>query len=481
MRKTALFFGLLLSVTSLFAQGYEYKFRLTLKDKGTTSYTIDKPEEFLSQRALERRQRQGIAIDASDLPISKDYIKAIEDLGGIVVAKSKWQKTLSVHCADSMMVDKFKELPFVSDALFVWRAKVKVEKAWNDSIENYPAQEMVTFGNEYGKGLDNIKPNNGQYLHQAGFKGEGMEIAVIDGGFSNFPKIEMLDNVNIKGYKGFIYENEELFDTPHSHGLSVLSCIATNKPMQFVGTAPEASFWLLNTEDARSEFPIEEDYWATAIEYADSVGVDVVNTSLGYSNFDFPAKSYTHENLNGKAYISRSADLAADKGMLLVISAGNSGNSEWRKLTPPSDAVNVLAMGAIGRDSIVTNFSSRGMTADLRVKPDAMALGQGSVVVNNKGLVSRSSGTSFSSPIMCGMVACLWQAFPTLTNKEILRVVREAGSKYENFDEDYGYGIPDMKKAMELAQALVQQKEAAKKIKEEADKKEKKASKKKKK
>jgi subtilisin family serine protease len=475
MKKITLLLCLLIASLTTFSQEYNYQFRLSLKDKGKTPFSIKKPEKFLSPKAIERRERQGIKIDETDLPISPDYFKAIQDLGGIVIAKSKWLNTITIHCTDSAMIDKFTALPFVSDALFVWRGKMTENNARPDTIEKYPAKEEVSFGNYYGKADTNIKLNNGQYLHEAGFKGKGIDIAVLDGGFNHLPKIEMLDNVDIKGSKGFIYNFENLFENAGTHGLSVMSCIATNKPMQFVGTAPEASFWLFSSEDTRSEFPVEEDYWAAAIEYADSVGVDVTNTSLGYSNFDFPAKSHTHQDIDGKtAHISRAASMAAEKGILLVISAGNSGDSEWRKITPPSDAANVLTAGAIQRDSTIARFSSRGLTADLRIKPDLMTLGVGSTVMNDRGLVSYSSGTSFSSPIMCGMVACLWQAFPTLTNKEILQVMRESGDRADMPDEDFGYGIPDMKKAMEIAQVIADRKAATK----SDDKKDKKKSKK---
>jgi subtilisin family serine protease len=460
MKKFTLLFSLLVITSSVFSQEYNYKFRLTLKDKGKTSYSIDKPEKFLSPKAIERRKKQDIKIDATDIPISQDYINAIEAVGGKVVAKSKWQGTVAVHCSDSMLVDKYRELPFVSDVLFVWRGKPKGEVK-TDSIKKYPAVETIAFGDYYARSGRNIKPNNGQYLHEAGYKGKGMTIAVIDGGFNHFSEIEMLNNLDIQGSKGFVYEYEDLFDNTTQHGLNVLSCIGTNKPMQFVGTAPEAGFWLLASEDTRSEFPIEEDYWATAIEYADSVGVDVVNTSLGYNEFDFPAKSLTHADLDGKkALISRAADAAADKGMLVVVSAGNSGDSAWEKITPPSDAFNVLTVGAIQKDSVIAPFSSRGLTEDLRIKPDVMALGQFSVVISDNGLVTYKSGTSFSSPIMCGMVTCLWQAFPTLSNKEIIRVIQESSSNYDLPDKDYGYGIPDMKKAMDLAQVIADKKAA---------------------
>lgn len=460
MRKVILLLGLFIVVSSSYSQTYNYKFRLKLKDKGQTSYTTDKPEEFLSAKAIERRKNQNISIDSTDLPVSDTYIKQIESLGGIVVAKSKWLATVSVHCQDSLLVEDMKKLQFVSDVTLVWKGRPRQGLIFgSDSIVKYPVVKADTLENYYGEGLLNISMNNGRYLHEAGYKGKGMDIAVIDAGFNKLPYIEMLNNLDIKGAKRFVYGDENPYKKVNQHGLNVLSCIATNKPHLFVGTAPEASFWLFGTEDSRSEFPIEEDYWTAAIEYADSVGVDVVNSSLGYNDFDSPAKSYTHADLDGRTpFITQAANKASQKGMLLVVSAGNSGMTEWKKITPPSDSPYVLAVGAVKRDSVIAPFSSRGMTADLRVKPDVMAFGMGSTVVNDKGLISHNSGTSFSSPILCGMVACLWQAYPSLTNQEVIQVVRESSDRYNVFNEDYGYGIPDMKKAMELAQAIAEQK-----------------------
>lgn len=462
MKKLILIFALFLPVSASFAQKkmYDYKFRLLLKDKGETKYTTEKPEDFLSEKSILRRQRQKIAVDSTDLPISDAYLRMIENAGSVVVAKSKWLKTVSVHCEDSAKVEELKSLPFVKDAVFVWRGERQgIDKnVYSDSVRLLCNNEVV-FGNRYAYALDNIKPFDGRALHKAGFKGKGIDIAIIDAGFSHLPNIELLDNIDIKGYKGFVYGKEDIFNTGSQHGLNVLSCIATNKPMLFIGTAPEASFWLFGSEDERSEYPIEEDYWATAIEYADSVGVDVVNSSLGYTNFDYPAKSYTHKDLDGKtAFISCAANIASNKGMLLVCSAGNSGNDSWGKISFPADAFGVLTVGAIKRDSLVTGFSSCGFTADLRVKPDVVALGDNSVVVRNNGQISYASGTSFSSPITTGIVACLWQAFPELTNKELISIIQQSSDNYDDPNEKYGYGIPNMPRAMELAQKVVIQK-----------------------
>ena len=215
-----------------------------------------------------------------------------------------------------------------------------------------------------------------------------------------------------------------------------------------IGTAPEASYWLLRSEDDSSEHLVEQDYWAAAIEFADSVGVDVVNTSLGYYSFDDHSKDYQLRNLDGNyALISRQAAKVADKGMILVCSAGNSGSGTWKKITPPGDAENVLTVGAIDRKGILAPFSSIGNTADGRIKPDVVAVGFQADVMGADGNLTKANGTSFASPIMAGMVTCLWQAHPELTAKEVIELVRQSGDRAAYPDNIYGYGIPDMWKA----------------------------------
>lgn len=462
MKRLLLFLFLITTVSVVWASDYDYKFRLLLKDKGTDIYSIDRPDEFLSKKALDRRKKQNIAVDSLDIPISQEYIRVLEKNGGMVVTKSRWLNTVSVQCPDSSMVDQLKELPFVKDAKFVWKGKKEIPITRNPVDSNaQPVVNTLLIGESgpyedyYGWASKNIKLQNGHILHEKGYKGAGVDIAILDAGYNNLKRISLLDNINIVDFKSFVYKDTSVFMTPSQHGLNVLSCMATNKPYEFVGTAPEANYILLRSEDSRSEFPIEEDYWVAAIEYADSIGVDVVNSSLGYNRFDAPAVSFEHSDLNGKnALITRGADMAVRKGMFVVCSAGNSGNSEWRKITPPADGNLVLTVGAVQRDSVIAGFSSRGFTADLRIKPDIVALGSMSGVIDDRGQEALKSGTSFSSPIMCGLVACLWQAFPMLTNKELLRVIRESSNKYESPDDSYGYGIPDMQKAMQLAQQL---------------------------
>ena len=460
MRIKTLLMSLLatLVVTNATADDYEYKYRLQLKDKGTENKSY-KATDLLSERSIARRDKQGIKLDERDYPISNKYLKKIEKEGVRIVATSKWNSTVAVHVSDSTQILELEKLPFVESSRLVWRGKMETEQT-ADSVDYYPIiatkLDSIITDTEYGAAYTNISILNGDKLHQKGYRGEGMLIAAIDGGFRNLSKIEYFDNTKIIGQKSFVDGANDVYDQSNQHGTNVFSCMATNKPNRFVGTAPEAEYLLLNSEDSRTEFPIEEDYWAAAIEYADSIGVDVVNTSLGYGQFDAPIPTVTHDVLDGKKnLISRSANMAAKKGMLVVTSAGNSGRSEWRKITSPADAEGVLTVGAIKSDSVAAPFSSVGLTADLRIKPDVMSLGVKAAVIDENGNLSQKNGTSFSSPIMCGIVACFWQAFPTLTNYEIIDILRESSNEYENPSVKYGFGIPDMEKAMTLAQKKV--------------------------
>lgn len=434
---------------------FDYKYRLTLKDKGTEKKKY-KPIDLLSKKSLERRIKQGINVTTADYPFSEKYISKIEKLGGRIVAKSRWNNTIVIAPSDSSQLMKIEKLPFIEKSELVWRGN-KDTKEYPDSpflpIPLNEEGEIPKSDSFYGEANKNIELVNGQYLHNKGFTGDGMIIAVIDGGFRNTDKIEYLDNINILGTKDFVDDSVGLFRQDNEHGTNVLSCIATNKPFEFVGTAPNASFFLLGSEDERSEYPIEEDYWAAAIEYADSIGVDVINTSLGYSKYDEPIAPLTHDFLDGKStLISRTAEKASKNGMILVLSAGNSGRSEWKKITPPGDAAGVLTIGAMKSDSIIAPFSSRGATKDLRIKPDIVALGVESATINKNGKITPKNGTSFASPIMAGLVTCLWQAFPTLKNEEILDVIRMSSNNNETPNVVYGFGVPDMEKAYKLAE-----------------------------
>ena len=423
-----------------------YKYRVSLKDKAGTAYSVDKPQEFLSERALERRNRQQLSVDETDLPVSQVYVDELKGMGAKLVTSSRWNNTVVLEVSDTLLMDEVAKKSFVKGVKKVWtqpdsipsRNKKRGKEVTNDVKES---------GHYYGKAFRQINIHGGDSLHAAGFTGKGMHVAVIDAGFYNADKIKFFKKMDLLGTRDFVNPNSDIY-AENSHGMKVLSCMAANIKDVFVGTAPEASYWLLRSEDQDTEQPIEEDYWAAAIEFADSVGVDVVNTSLGYYEFDEGYGGYRYRDLDGHySLMSHSASVAADKGIVVVCSAGNSGRSAWKKVTPPGDSENVITVGALTKELKNAEFSSIGDTSDGRVKPDVMAIGVNSVVSGNDGTVSKANGTSFASPTMCGVVTCFWQACPWLTAKEVIKAVQQAGDRVDYPDNIYGYGVPNLWKA----------------------------------
>jgi len=429
------------------AQQDTLKYRISLRDKAVTTYSLNRPEQFLSEKAIARRAKQHLSIDSTDLPVCQKYVDAIRKKGVKIVVTGKWDNFVTVSCNNSLLIKKIATLPFVRSTEKVWKApgsKKSQQSVKRDSVTNKVVRVDSCY---YGSAYEQIQLSNGDKLHKAGFKGQGMTIAVIDAGFHNADQIEAMNNIRVLGVKDFVNPDGDIF-AESSHGMKVLSCMAMNQPNVMVGTAPEASYWLLRSEDEYSENLVEQDYWAAAIEFADSVGVDVVNTSLGYYAFDDKSKNYKYRNLNGSyALMSREASKAADKGMVVVCSAGNAGSGPWKKITPPADADNVITVGAVGKNGVLAAFSSIGNTADSRIKPDVVAVGLASDVMDTNGVVGKANGTSFASPIMCGMVACLRQACPQLTAKQMIELVRQVGDRVDFPDNIYGYGVPDLWKA----------------------------------
>ena len=423
-----------------------YKYRVNLKDKVGSAYSVDKPQEFLSERALERRNRQQLPVDETDLPVSQVYVKELLGTGARLVTTSKWNNTVVLEVSDTTLMDKVKEMPFVTHVKKVWTQPDSIP-ARNKKRKKEVTNEVKETGYYYGKAFRQINIHGGDSLHAAGFAGQGMHVAVIDAGFYKADKIKFFKKMDLLGTRDFVNPKSDIYEE-NSHGMKVLSCMAANIKDVFVGTAPEASYWLLRSEDQDTEQPVEEDYWAAAIEFADSVGVDVVNTSLGYHEFDEGYPAYRYRDLDGHySLMSHSASMAADKGMVVVCSAGNSGRGAWKKITPPGDSENVITVGALTKDLVNAEFSSVGDTSDGRVKPDVAAIGVNSVVSGNDGTVSKANGTSFASPTMCGVVTCFWQACPWLTAKEVVKAVQQAGDRVDYPDNIYGYGVPNLWKA----------------------------------
>ena len=437
---------LLLACTLQISAQKTYKYRINLRDKAATTYSLSDPQAYLSERALERRMKQVLPIDSTDLPVCQSYIDALTAKGAEVVTKSKWNNTVVVQVADTSLIAKLASLPFVMATRKVWTAPDSIPP--RNAERKKEVTNKVTKGeNYYGDAYRQISVHHGDSLHAAGFRGKGMQIAVIDAGFYNADEISVFKKMDLLGTRDFVNPHSDIY-AENYHGMKVLSCMAANKPHVLVGTAPEASYWLLRSEDDDTEQPVEEDYWAAALEFADSVGVDVVNTSLGYYEFDDKAMSYRYRDLNGhSSLMSHSASLAADKGLVVVCSAGNSGRGAWKKITPPGDAKNILTVGAMNRDLVNADFSSVGNTTDGRIKPDVMAVGVSSAVAGNDGTVSHANGTSFASPTFCGLVACFWQACPWLTAKQVIKAIQNAGDRKDYPDNIFGYGIPDIWKA----------------------------------
>ncbi len=429
-----------------------YIFRIELTDKGNPPYTTDNPAAFLSEKSIERRQRQGITIDDTDLPINPTYLAEIKATGAEIKATSKWVKTVTVYLPDSSIVPALKQLNFVDTLYCVWKGTLPQP----DTLESEQGKFLPTISdnkstNIYGASDQQVGMLHVDLLHAAGFKGQGMSIAVLDAGFQNSDQIEAFNFNQIKEVKNFTHTLEDPLRYTQSHGTMVLSCMLANQPGVITGTAPESDYYLFISEVDDSEYPVEEDYWVAAIEYADSIGIDVVTSSLGYSTFnELPSMNHTHEQLDGQTIlVSKAASMAGNKGMLVFCSAGNERGRRWEKIIVPSDADHIITVGAVNPEGIITNFSSRGPSADGRFKPDLCTLGEDAAIITGDGVVIKGRGTSYATPILAGAGACLWQALPWKSSKEIIALMRSVGSKYTNPDSDYGYGIPNIGKAYE--------------------------------
>jgi len=429
------------SFVCLIAQSNGYFVQFT--DKVGSSYSVDRPEEFLSERAIARRVSQNIEIVENDLPVSDTYVNALKDLGVDVRYTTKWLNGAVVFSSDLELMDTLVNLDFIS----------YVEMTTNSNHVSTLVKFKEGHGmlkskskEDYGYAWDQIQTVNGYHLHDRGYNGEGMQIAVLDAGFhsaDNAPSLQHLwDNDQILGYKDFVNPNSDFFTT-HSHGMKVLSIMGGKIEGSYLGTAPEASYWLLRTEDEAIETPVEPDYWVCAAEYADSVGADVINSSLGYYEFDAPFTSYTYEKLDGNSRASKAAEIAASKGMVVVVSAGNEGADRWYYIGVPADAKNILSVGAMQVDSTRAYFSSYGPSYDQRIKPEIAALGYPTAVQSLNGGIEFGAGTSYSTPVIAGLVACLWQALPHYTSHQLIDLIVSHASNFNNADNSLGHGVPN--------------------------------------
>lgn len=448
------------------------KYWIQFTDKNGSPYSLSRPEEFLSPKALERRDKQQIQLANNDLPVNPGYVEQLTATGVKLLNRSKWFNAVTVQVDDTTTLAAVRALPFVKNTQKVARVKIKgnadqlmedMMRMFEQAMAERVKKQEETKGLDayYGYGQHQIKMLNGDKLHQLGYTGKGITIAVLDAGFLKVNEIAYFDSLRhsgrLLGTRDFVTGGIEVFED-NSHGMSALSVMTANIPGSYVGTAPDASFWLLRTEDADSEYLIEEDNWVTGAEFADSVGADIINSSLGYTRYDDTTTSYTHAQLNGNtARITIGADIAAGKGILVVSSAGNSGADKWKKIGVPADGDSVLSIGAVTPQRNYASFSSQGPTADKRIKPNVTALGQEIMLINSTGYASPSNGTSFSSPVVAGMAACLWQAHPKATAMQVFKAIEQSSDQYDNPDQYKGFGIPDFLKAHSILASITDQ------------------------
>jgi len=432
------------------------KYWVQFTDKGNNTFSIANPSAYLSPRALQRRTNQSIAIDSTDLPCTPLYVAGVAATGVTVHAQSKWLNGLVIVTSDTSALTAIAALPYVVNTSFVGMRTSSDAGDIKFAGETFgpikATSERTGFVEStmlnYGTAYDQANQIGAVCLHNAGFSGEGMVIAIIDAGFRDVDIHPIYDSLRINGQImgtwDFVAGDTSVYED-NSHGAMVLSCMGANVPGTMVGTAPHANFWLLRSEEAATEYIIEEYLWSCAAEYADSVGADLINSSLGYTQFDDPSQNHVYADMNGDiAPCSRAADFAASRGMVVVNSAGNSGQNPWYYIGAPADADSILAVGAVNSAGVIAGFSSHGYSSDGDVKPDACAQGENTVVVDLNGTVQTGNGTSFASPVLCGAVACLWQAHPTMSGMTIVNTVRQSGSMYSAPDSTYGYGIPDL-------------------------------------
>jgi len=435
-------------------QSQTAKYLVLLKDKTGTPFTTDNPTVYLSQRSVDRRMRQGIVVTSRDLPVNPSYVSQIRQTGAKVWYTSRWLNAVLVE-ATTAQLTVIRALPSVKGIEFnraLRTARLSAEKQTNATQQKFG---MDAFN--YGASLGQIQMLGADAMHNQGYNGKGMLVAILDAGFLNSNTNPALSTLFTEKRVVTTYDfvkNEASVYEDHSHGNNVFSIMASFREGSLIGPAYGASYALLRTEDDNSESRLEEANWLIAAEYADSLGVDVINTSLGYNQFDNEADDYTYADMNGKTtLITRAADWAAAVGMVVVASAGNEGSSAWKYISAPADADSILAVGAVGSTKALASFSSLGPSADGRVKPDVCAQGALTVYSNQAGTITPGNGTSYSAPLIAGLVTAFWQSQPQLTAMQVIDCIRRAGDRFSSPTPQFGYGIPTFAAATEIARA----------------------------
>jgi len=471
MKRILLFFiCCYLSLTS-FAQLSDFRYFIQFTDKNNSPYTISNPSAFLSAKAIQRRANQNIAIDVVDLPVNPQYLDSLVAHGATLYNASKWHNGVTVSVPDSATLNAILSLPFVQNSVHVYRKrnssgtnKFETLRNTTPATQRQSQPSSATQSYSYGLGYNQIHIMNGDYLHDLGFRGEDMVISLLDAGFWQADVLPAFDSLNangrILGTWDFVNNEPGVYEDD-AHGEAVLSCIAANMPDSLIGTAPEASFYLFRSEESAHENIIEEYNWATAAEHADSVGTDVISTSLGYTTFDnfifqgdtLPSENnHTYNDMNGHTCPSSvAANIAVSKGILVCASAGNSGDNSWHYIGAPSDGDEVISVGGVGPEGYHASFSSYGPASDGDVKPNVAAQGAWTVVSDAAGFITiYGFGTSFACPVLAGSATCLWQAHPTANAVEVRNAIQQSANYALTPNDSLGYGIPNFELAHQL-------------------------------
>ncbi len=436
------------------------KIVVQFKDKANNPFSIGNPSTFLSKRAIERRSRYNILIDSTDLPVNPKYLDSIRSAGNLkIISTSKWLNQVLIQTTDGAAIAKINSFPFVKSSNAVAPRQISTHQS-NKFIEEInplgSAKPSKVEGNsfDYGNNFNQVHIHEGEYLHNKNLKGENIQIAVLDAGFSKYKTVTAFDSIRqrgqVLGERDFV-DFDNSVNEDDSHGMYCLSTMSANWPGKMVGTAPNAKYWLIRTENATSEYPVEEFNWVVGAEFADSTGSDMISSSLGYYDFDDPAFNHTYNDIyNMSTTVTKGAAIAARKGMIVMNSAGNAGGSWWRYIGFPADADSVCSVGATNTLGQIAGFSSIGYPG--KIKPNIVSVGAATVIATTSNVPGTGNGTSFSNPNVAGLIACLWQAFPQFNNMKILDAVYRSADKYANPDSAYGFGIPNFRIAYELLQ-----------------------------
>lgn len=443
------------------AQGVHY-FWLTFRDKDTISYQTDQPQHYLSERALKRRTLLNVPVTFTDLPVHQAYPQRLESMGLRVVQCSRWMNAAWVIWSDNKLPDSIAHLPFVREVRYLGERKKFRQSGTKDIQELLSAlDEKVNPGSKnkpdsgwYGKTAGQIAMLATDRLHRMGYHGKGIRIAVLDAGFDQLHRNtffkHLFDSSRIILTRDLIDSHTGVLEDDQ-HGVQVLSCMAAYKPFFAMGTAFNAEYLLIRTEDAANENLYEEAAWICGAELADSAGADIIQSSLGYSEFDDMQFNHKIKELNGKStLISQGASLATSKGLIVVCSAGNEGVNSWRKIVAPADVKEVITVGGVDHEGNLALFSSIGPTADKRIKPDVMAMGENAIVVSADAVLFPAKGTSFACPLISGTIACLKEACPEALPLQIASALRMSSDQYFDPDRYRGFGIPDAQLALRM-------------------------------